>query len=200
MPIRPGEMIYVLMPLVLLVAQAVTLVRMLALMARRGQAMSSRLARHFGIWLIVMPGFELMFYQGVLSAVAGPARNPGLMEILGNQGILFGAYAWMGLAIWMSISLVEPEKLYRNRCGIAPVVCLAMLAGTFSATYLGYLAFALPSMLGASSGFMMTALLAVAHSLAFIIPTAPLAGLVLMLIHIGQVRAARTVREERGEC
>ena len=37
MPIKPDEMIYLLLPLVLLVAQGITLGRMLMLLARRGQ-------------------------------------------------------------------------------------------------------------------------------------------------------------------
>ncbi len=198
MPIKPDEMIYLILPLVLLVAQGITLGRMLMLIGRRGQAISSGLARNFGIWLIVAPGFELMFYQGVLAAIAGPASRSGLLETLGQEGILIGAYAWVGLAVWMSTLLVEPEKLYRERRGIAPVVCLALLAATFSVTYLGYLAGALPSMFGASSGLTMTAMLAAAHVLAFIIPTAPLAGLVLMLIHVAQVRAARQAGGDGG--
>lgn len=187
MPIKPDEMIYLLLPLVLLVAQGITLGRMLMLLARRGQPISSGLARSFGIWLIVAPGFELMFYQGVLAAIAGPASRSGLLETLGQEGILIGAYVWVGLAVWMSTLLVEPEKLYRHRRGIAPVICLAMLAATFSATYLGYLAGALPHLLDASSGLWMTALMAGTHLLAFIIPTAPLAGLVLLIIHVARV-------------
>lgn len=185
-------MIYVLLPLVLLAAQGITLGRMLMLLARRGQAISSGLAWHFCLWLIVAPGFELMFYPGVLAAIAGPSSRSGLLETMGQEGILIGVYVWVGLAVWMCTLIVEPEKLYRRRRGIAPVICLAMLAATFSATYMGYLAGALPRLLDTSGELWMTALLAGAHLLAFIIPTAPLAGFVLMLIHVTQVRAVRT--------
>jgi len=197
---NPSELIYVLLPLVCMVVQGITLGRMVMLLARRGQAISSGLARSFGIWLILAPGIELIFYQGLLDAIAGPASRPGLLEALGDEGVVIGSIAWIALSVWLCRLLVEPEKLYRHRRDIAPMICLALLAATFSITYMGYLAGALPYLFDASGGLWITALLAGMHGLAFIIPMAPLAGLVLMLIHVAQVRATRTGSGGRGEC
>jgi len=189
----------VTLPLACMVAQVVTLVLLGRVLARRDRLLPAGLARHFCYWLIIAPGLELMFYGGLLGAAGGYPDEPHFLEFMQEEGAIYAAAAWVVLAICFCVQMSDTRRLYTGWRGLVVTIAMAALAGMLSGTYLACLPGSLSRLLDyafRSATSWEMAGLAWLNVVTFAIPTLPLLGLLMLIVHVARVRAALACEAE----
>jgi len=185
------------------VAQTHLAVRLVRLLRRPEEIITSDLVDSCFVTLCLLAGL-VIFIPSIVIWTFLWFSGSGLGEwvavpTLHPYGGGFLLCAWIAMSSWFSSIADHPESMYRRELSLMPVVILALICLTFSASVIWLVAMKVPLVpLVQGGGTLPTRGWAILASL-FYIPTAPLVSFVLLIIHIGQVRAARTSQAEAGE-
>jgi len=184
----------ILLPLwmvVCIIAQMSTLRRLLQLVRHPQHIVNSGLATNCVVVLCIVSGVVLF---GLATIVGGIVSYFGPDDILtslifSHVGIAFSFCSWVVMTGWLAMTIARPESLYRSPVSLVPIVILALICLIF---LLGF-GWAQARMIlqnsslitaQASWGQLVAGLILV---FLFYIPTAPLVGFVLLIIHVARM-------------
>jgi len=160
--LSPKVISCLLVPLGILVGQVFVLAGLAGAVRRGERPLNASVAMHVGIWLVALPGFELLLYATVLVAAVGHARDP-ILRFIQQYGGFPVVGAWTVLAIPTCRLLARPKRLSRARGALAAPIGLALLAAALSASHVAGAAVYLAETGGLEavllSGPMMTGLI-----------------------------------------
>ena len=188
----------IVMPLVLLlyvISQARMLVRLVRLLRHPARIAQVGLTASFITSLCVWPGLMLLLLTLALAAKGDTLDNANLLVLMTftPYGAAFAMCSWVVMALWFRRILRRDLAIYREPTALVPVVILGLICLTFLAGVALVLALGLLFLWGFSSGNLLWNLIVAAVALMLLyIPAAPLAGFVLLIVHVGQVRSAKT--------
>lgn len=176
-------------------AQTSTLRKLIRLLRRPGQMVQGNLATGSVVTLCVLPGLALLILTGIVWALASigggglDTMNPLILLTFTPYGVLFALCSWAAMTVWFSMIIASRRSLYRGPQSLVPMVILALICLTFSLA-IGW-TLAMGILLNSS---LITALASWEELVAglmlvfvFYIPTAPLVGFVLLIIHVARM-------------
>lgn len=188
----------IVMPLVLLlyvISQARMLVRLVRLLRFPARIAQVGLTANFITSLCVWPGLMLLLLTLALAAKGDTLDNANLLVLMTftPYGAAFAVCSWVIMALWFRRILRRDLAIYREPTALVPVVILGLICLTFLAGVALVLALGLLFLWGFSSGNLLWNLIVAGVALMLLyVPAAPLAGFVLVIVHVGRVRAAKT--------
>jgi len=193
--LTPTEISCLLVPLGILAAQVLVLIGLGSAFRRPARPLPAQLARYFGIWLVVAPGLELVFYGNLVCGLTGYGGDP-VLRFMQEYGGFCIAAAWVFLAVPMSVLLVAPARLVRRRAALAVPAAMALLAAVLSASHVASLAGEVAARGGLGQllrGHWATIGSMIALSvIALLVTAVPLLAMILLIVH--SVRARRAAQ------
>jgi len=176
------------------IPQTRMLVRLIHLLRQPGRIAQFGLAESCVVSLCFLPGIMLLL--AALLAAGGRlvphGGNPLEMLTFSPAGAAFALCSWIAMTVWFRRIVQRELAMYREPIALVPVVIMSLICLNYVAVVVWG---AVLSILGAGS---LTSLGPVAVELCLTaavliyIPAAPLAGFVLLIVHVWQVRAAKT--------
>jgi len=180
--IWPLPCLLVLGSLAYVVGQTSVFLRLWGLLRQQGAIMTPDLARRCVFNLGVMPWIMLVLLSALVPIVGMPNQDPLSLLAFSPQGTAFALTAWIGMGAWMSGIIRKPKRLYRGAFSLVPIVVLGLICLTYSAGVAWVLGSEIYSAQG--PGRTLRVLTDFGAMFLFYIPTAPLVGLVLLIIHV----------------
>jgi len=189
-----ADIMGLLVPLAIVIAQMVTLIRLGMVMRRgRGQIMSARLGRHFGIWLVVGSAMEMVVYGSLICGVTGYSGD-AIGQFMQAHGAAWTTVAWTCLAIPLCWMLVDPRRLVRTGWATALLAAMAVLAGAVSGSQIASLAGAVAARGGLDrllrDDWVIVAQVGAMSAIIFAATALPMVGMILLIVHVGRARQA----------
>jgi len=175
-------------------AQTSTLRKLVRLFRRPGRMVQAKLATSCIVTLCALPGLALLILTGIVWVVASifgdepDTMNPLILLTFTPYGTMFALFSWVAMTTWFSMIIARPESLYSGPQSLVPMVILSLICLTFS---LG-VGWATVSTILQSSGLASQAsweqlVGALVLAFLFYVPTAPLAGFVLLIVHVARM-------------
>jgi len=183
-------MLILLVPLLPLIAifyvtyQTHAIVRLVRLLTQSAHIAQVGLASNVVWGLCYLPG-SVMF----LLIFCYVAVSPDEVGLFGPVGAAMSAGFWLGMTLWLRSIVRHDLAIYREPTALVPAVVLALICLTYVAVLVGAMALEAVTWQTFGGGNMMWL---AGYLLLLFIPGAPLAGLVLLIVHVGRVRAAHT--------
>jgi hypothetical protein len=161
------------------IGQTRMLVRLIRLLRQPARIAQFGLAESCVVTLCFLPGIMLLILAAILVFLGGPFVGSGKQDLLTLMtfrpiGSAFSLGAWVLMTAWFRHIVRRDLAIYREPIALVPVVNMSLICLTYIAS--GFFA---------GSGMLALCLL-------IYIPAAPLAGFVLLIVHVWQVRAAKT--------
>jgi hypothetical protein len=171
------------------IGQARTLFRLVKLLRQPGRKMPLKVAWSCRLHLAIFPGIMLFFMASIVCVRQSFRHDSdhGLLMLLAftPAGAIFALGSWVMTAVWLIRIIGRPKALYRSAISLLPIIVMALMCLTYSAAIAWAVGRSVPLSSGFSSGPLVELILsALASLLIFLVPTAPLAGLVLLIIHV----------------
>jgi len=175
----------------------------LVLSIRRGAGpLPGRLARQFGIWLVVAPGIEMLFYGSLVCGLTGYSSDPFLRFMQGAGGHIAAA-AWVLLAVPMCLMLADPRRLIRRRRVLAVPAAMALLAVTQSGSMVASMVLDVVDRGGLGQmlqgHWMIVGGIAVLSVIGLLVSAVPLLGMVMLIVHSARARSGPTPATSGGD-
>ena len=191
---------FLICPMVVLllyaVAQTRMIVRLVRLLRQPGRIAQFGLAASCVVTLCILPGIMLLLLLAALLVAGGGVSddggNPLVLMTFTSYGAAFALCSWVVMTIWFRRIVRRELAVYREPVALVPVVIMSLICLNYVAIGAWQVA---SSMLKATS-FMswwqpsIEGCLSVA--IMIYIPAAPLAGFMLLIVHVALVRAAKT--------
>ncbi len=190
---------FLICPMVVLllyaIAQTRLILRLVRLFRHPARIAQFGLAASCVVTLCILPGLMLLLLAALLVAGGGVSvdgGNPLVLMTFTRYGAAFALCSWVVMTIWFRRIVRRDLAIYREPVALVPVVIMSLICLNYVAIGAWQVA---SSMLKATS-FMswwqpsIEGCLSVA--IMIYIPAAPLAGFVLLIVHVVRVRAAKT--------
>ena len=177
------------------IAQTRLILRLIHLLRQPGRIAQFGLAESCVVTLCILPGLMLLLLTALLVArgrYMDDSGNSLTLMTFTRYGAAFALCSWVVMTIWFRRIVRRDLAIYREPVALVPVVIMSLICLNYVAIGAWQVA---SSMLKATS-FMswwqpsIEGCLSVA--IMIYIPAAPLAGFVLLIIHVVRVRAAKT--------
>jgi len=177
------------------------IVRLVRLLRHPGRIAQFGLAANHVTGLCYWPGIMLLMLLLMLLTVLDAPRgssletgaDPLVLMTFGRIGVAFAMISWVAMTLWFRSIVNRDLAIYREPTALVPVVILALIC----VTYLLGIAWLFAGAI-LQAGWLPTGepgmdlIFLTASLLLLYVPAAPLAGFVLLIVHVGQVRAAKT--------
>ena len=171
------------------------IVRLVRLLRHPARTAQFGLAASFISGLCYWPVLMMLLLMFLLGMEVRPPDDANLLELmtLAPFGAAFALCSWVTMTLWFRSIVNRDLAVYRDPISLVPVVILALTCLTYLAVFawvftrqvmrVGLLRTNDPfsDMLGLAVGLLL-----------LYVPAAPLAGFVLLIVHVVRVRAAKT--------
>jgi len=177
------------------IAQTRLILRLIHLLRQPGRIAQFGLAESCVVTLCILPGLMLLLLTALLVArgrYMDDSGNSLTLMTFTRYGAAFALCSWVVMTIWFRRIVRRDLAIYREPVALVPVVIMSLICLNYVAIGAWQVA---SSMLKATS-FMswwqpsIEGCLSVA--IMIYIPAAPLAGFMLLIVHVALVRAAKT--------
>jgi len=176
-------------------AQTSTLRKLIRLFRRPGRRVQGSLAINCIVTLCVLPGLALLILTGIvwiLKSISGDGwdiKDPLILLTLSPYGDLFALCSWVAMTGWFCMIIARPRSLYRGPLSLVPMVILSLICLTFSLGVGWVVARGILQNFSLITGQASWEQLVVGLILGFVfyVPTAPLVGFVLLIIHVARM-------------
>jgi hypothetical protein len=188
----------IVMPLLLLlyvISQTRMIVRLVRLLRHPAGIAQVGLAANYITSLCVWPGLMLLLLTLTLATEGNTLDDANLLMLMTftPYGAAFALCSWIAMALWFRRILRRDLAIYREPTALVPVVIMGLICLTFLAGVAWELGRRMLLAGALSSGNVIENLIVAAVALMLLyIPAAPLAGFVLLIVHVVRVRAAKT--------
>lgn len=175
------------------IRQTRMIVRLVRLLRHPASTAQFGLPANYVTSLCYWPGLMLLFTFLVVSeARSYDGTNLFILMTFSPYGAAFALCSWVAMTLWFRSIIRHELAIYRNPIALVPVVILALICLNYAAVTAVFV----PALLGVSSfvggnsiwGLVLMALVL----LLFYIPATSFLSFVLLVIHVAQVRAAKT--------
>lgn len=179
------------------IPQTRMLLRLVHLLRQPGRIAQFGLAESCVVTLCILPGVMLLILAGILLHPAGPSVSGGKQDLLtlltfSPYGAAFALCSWIVMTLWFRHIVRRELAMYREPIALVPVVIMSLICLTYIARVVLWAALSIIAA-GSFGGFGQIPLEDVLLTAFLVyIPAAPLAGFVLLIIHVVRVRAAKT--------
>ena len=190
---------FLICPMVVLLLYAIAQTRMLLRLVRlfRHPARIAQfgLAASCVVTLCILPGLMLLLLTALLVArggVSDDGGNPLTLMTFTRYGAAFALCSWVVMTIWFRRIVRRDLAIYREPVALVPVVIMSLICLNYVAIFVWG---AVSSILAAGSLTSLGQLpldFYVPVAIMIYIPAAPLAGFMLLIVHVVRVRAAKT--------
>jgi len=167
------------------IAQTFMLRKLIHLIRHPGHVVQAGMAASCFVTLCVLPGLMLLTFGAGVWAFTGwfgtaPSnKDPLALLTFSRCGVTFAMCSWAVMTGWFAVIIARPKSLYRGPVSLVPIVVLALICLTFSLG-VGWMGAGVILRGGRLANLGLWAILAVL----FYIPTAPLPGFVLLIMHV----------------
>jgi hypothetical protein len=177
------------------IAQTRLILRLIRLLRQPGRIAQFGLAASCVVTLCILPGLMLLLLTALLVArgrYMDDSGNPLALMTFTRYGAAFALCSWVVMTIWFRRIVRRDLAIYREPVALVPVVIMSLICLNYVAIVVWG---AVSSILAAGSLTSLGQLpleVCVPVAIMIYIPAAPLAGFVLLIVHVVRVRAART--------
>jgi len=177
--------------LLYMVPQTRMIVRLVHLLRQPGRIAQFGLAANCVFTLCFLPGLMLLLLTALLAGSSGAVNSDANLLTLMTftpYGSAFALVSWAAMTFWFRSIVRRELAMYREPIALVPVVIMGLICITYVASSVWQVA---PLMVSgpSSSGQLLLSCLVMVAVLSFV---PPLVGFVLLVIHVAQVRRAKT--------
>jgi len=177
------------------IAQTRMLLRLIRLLRQPGRIAQFGLAASCVVTLCILPGLMLLLLAALLVAgggVSDDGGNPLALMTFTRYGAAFALCSWVVMTIWFRHIVRRDLAIYREPVALVPVVIMSLICLNYVASVAWKVASSILAAGSLTSLGQLPLEVCVMAAILFYVPAAPLAGFVLLIVHVARVRAAKT--------
>lgn len=179
------------------IPQTRMIVRLVRLLRQPGRIAQFGLAENCVVTLCFLPGIMLLVLAAILLFLGGPFANGGGRDLLtlltfSPTGATFALCSWVVMTVWFRHIVRRELAMYREPVALVPAVIMSLICLTYIARVVVWAALSLLVAGSLTNWWQIPLEGCVVAAILIYIPAAPLAGFVLLIVHVIRVRAAKT--------
>ena len=178
------------------IAQTRLIVRLVRLLRQPGRIAQFGLSASCVVTLCILPGIMLLLLLAALLVagwgVSDDGGNPLVLMTFTRYGAAFALCSWVVMTIWFRRIVRRDLAIYREPVALVPVVIMSLICLNYVAIVVWGVASSILAAGSLTSLGQLPLEVCVMAAILFYVPAAPLAGFVLLIVHVARVRAAKT--------
>jgi len=177
------------------IAQTRLILRLIHLLRQPGRIAQFGLAESCVVTLCILPGLMLLLLTALLVArgrYMDDSGNSLTLMTFTRYGAAFALCSWVVMTIWFRRIVRRDLAIYREPVALVPVVIMSLICLNYVAIVVWGVASSILAAGSLTSLGQLPLEVYVPVAIMIYIPAAPLAGFVLLIVHVVRVRAAKT--------